>query len=99
VDIEDWRKKIDEVDVEMVRLLNRRLEYAIEIGKLKQRRQLTLVSPEREQEIITNALRHNQGPLDEAAIRRLFGGILEESRRIAQAMTVETGESKIEERE
>jgi chorismate mutase len=87
VDIDDWRKKIDEVDAELIRLLNRRCAYAVEIGKLKRQLNLALITPEREEGVIANVLQHNQGPLDEAAIRRLFTRILEESRRIQMTNT------------
>lgn len=85
MDIEDWRKRIDDVDTELVELLNRRTEYAIEIGKLKRQYNLSLLSPDREEEIVANALGRNQGPLDEGAIRRLFECLLSESRRVVQA--------------
>ena len=35
MDISDWRAKIDTVDQILVDLVNRRLEFAIEIGRIK----------------------------------------------------------------
>jgi len=35
MDIADWRKKIDELDLHLVELLNQRARAAQEIGKLK----------------------------------------------------------------
>ena len=35
-DIEKWRRKIDKIDVKIVKLLNRRARYANEIGKIKE---------------------------------------------------------------
>jgi chorismate mutase len=35
MDIADWRKKIDELDLKLVELLSERAECAHEIGKLK----------------------------------------------------------------
>ncbi|MFN3135976.1 MAG: chorismate mutase, partial [Candidatus Kryptonium sp.] len=35
-DIEKWRRKIDKIDVKIVRLLNKRARYADEIGKIKE---------------------------------------------------------------
>lgn len=82
MNIDDWRRQIDEIDRELVHLLNRRARCALEIGHLKHRMNLSIASPEREEEVLARALQLNQGPLDEAAIRRLFGAILEESRRL-----------------
>jgi chorismate mutase len=35
MDIEDWRRKIDELDRKLVSLLSERARAAVEIGKLK----------------------------------------------------------------
>ena len=50
--IEEWRRLIDEVDVELTRLLNKRTECAIEIGKIKAYDGLTLYDPGREETVI-----------------------------------------------
>ena len=78
--IEDWRRKIDEIDRKLVELLNERSKCALEIGKLKQQANLPLYQPDREKEVIENAERNNQGPLSDAAIRRLFERIIDEAR-------------------
>jgi chorismate mutase len=82
MDIEDWRKLIDEVDRQLVELLNERSRYALEIGKLKQARNLDLYSPDREKEVIENVKRCNRGPLGDDALQRLFERIIDESRRL-----------------
>ena len=78
--IENWRRKIDEIDRRLVELLNERSHCALEIGKLKQEAKLPLYQPERENEVIENAERNNPGPLTDAAIRRLFERIIDEAR-------------------
>lgn len=79
--IEDWRKKIDAIDLELVKLLNRRGHCAIEIGKIKHELKLEIYDPKREQEVIRNVQGATGGPLTPAAIRRLFERIIDESRR------------------
>src|SRR5215469_891223 len=74
------RRRIDELDRQLVKLLNERSQCALEIGKLKQEQNLTLYQPHREQEVLENASRNNQGPLTHAAIRRLFERIIDEAR-------------------
>jgi len=81
-EIEKWRKKIDKVDVKIVRLLNRRARYADEIGKIKQKLNLPIYSPERENQVIENVIKHNFGPLSDMAIKRLYERIIDESRRL-----------------
>lgn len=80
--IEDWRRKIDEIDRKLVELLNERAHCAIEIGRQKRADHLPIYQPEREQEILENAERVNRGPLDDTAIQRLFERILDEARSL-----------------
>jgi chorismate mutase len=81
VDIDDWRQEIDDIDIQLVELLNRRSQCAIEIGRIKHERGLPVYSPSREAEVISNVTARNRGPLRNDAIRRLFERIIDESRR------------------
>src|ERR1700758_5066908 len=76
----DLRCRIDELDRKLVELLNQRSRCALEIGKLKQEQHLPLYQPDREKEVLQNAEHNNQGPLTNAAIRRLFERIIDEPR-------------------
>jgi chorismate mutase-like protein len=80
--IDDWRRKIDEMDRQLVELLNERSRCALEIGRLKRAASLPLYQPEREQEILANVEAANRGPLPDRAIRRLFERILDEARSV-----------------
>lgn len=64
-----------------MRLLNQRASLAIEIGEVKAAMQLPAYAPEREKEVLANVERWSEGPLSEAAVRRLFERIIDESRR------------------
>jgi len=76
----DLRRRIDDLDRQLVKLLNERSACALEIGKLKQEQRLPLYQPDREKEVLENAERNNQGPLTHEAIRRLFERIIDEAR-------------------
>jgi chorismate mutase len=80
MNLQDWRRRIDEIDRKLVALLNERSHCALEIGKLKQAANLPLYQPEREKEVIQNAEQSNSGPLSDSAIRRLFERIIDEAR-------------------
>lgn len=82
MDIADWRKKIDEVDRELVRLLNERARCVAEIGKIKRQDGLPIHEPNREQEVLQHALEANQGALEDEALRRIFEKIVEEGKRL-----------------
>ncbi len=43
--IDDWRRKIDEIDRKLVELLNERSRCALEIGRLKRVESLPLYQP------------------------------------------------------
>lgn len=77
-----WRKRIDEIDLQLVKLLNERSQCALEIGHLKKGLDLPAWQPQREAEILRNVVKANAGPLDDAAIRRLFERIIDEARSL-----------------
>jgi chorismate mutase len=91
--IQDWRRKIDEIDEQLVRLLNERSRCAVEVGKLKRAAQLPLYQPEREKEILSRVTQANPGPLPDTAIRRLFERILDEARAVERGAMGPEGES------
>ncbi|MFP5263240.1 MAG: chorismate mutase [Blastocatellia bacterium] len=86
--IERWRKEIDDIDEELIRLLNERSKCAIELGRIKRELGLPIYSPDREAQVIAHVEQINPGPLDSPAVRRLFERIIDESRRI-ERITVE----------
>jgi len=87
-EIAAWRDLIDELDLELIRLLNERARCAIAIGRLKRRLKQAIYDPAREEQIIDMMMAHNAGPLDAQGVRRLFERIIDESRRI-ERMTAE----------
>jgi chorismate mutase len=76
------RDAIDRVDEVLVKLLNQRAKYAIEIGEIKGTLELPIYSPEREKQVLQHVESSSEGPLENAAIRRLFERIIDESRRV-----------------
>jgi chorismate mutase len=92
-DMSEWRKRIDEIDQQLVKLLNERAHCAVEIGHLKNRQSQPAWQPQREAEILRNVVKSNRGPLDDAAIRRLFERVIDEARSLERhAMDAQAGE-------
>lgn len=81
-ELEDWRKRIDEIDQQLVKLLNERSKCAVAIGRLKKKLKMAAWQPNREAEILRNIVKSNPGPLDDAAVRRLFERIIDEARSL-----------------
>jgi chorismate mutase len=98
MDMDDWRARIDEVDVKILELLNERASYTLAIGKIKHRANLPVYQPEREKLIYERLERSNRGPLTNAAVRRLFERIIDESRRLEHEIGEKAESSKANER-
>ena len=84
--ISDWRKKIDEIDRSLVKLLNERARCVVEIGEIKRQNGLPIKESSREQEVVRQALEANQGPLASDAIQRIFERIVAEGRALQQRL-------------
>ena len=85
MDLSDWRARIDTVDRILVDLINRRLEYAMEIGEAKRAHGREVRDEEREREIIEGLTAHNEGPLSDGAVADIFNRIIAEARLLESA--------------
>lgn len=87
--LDDLRKQIDAVDVELVALLNKRAEIVVEIGRIKNAGGAPIYSPDREKMVLDKIRAANKGPLPDktlvAIYRELMSGsfLLEKPLRIA----------------
>ncbi len=82
MDIEDWRRKIDEVDLQLVRLINQRAQCAQEIGKLKRDSAMPIYEPDREKIIFQNIARANGGPLSDVQLRQVYERLVDVMRQL-----------------
>ncbi len=82
MDIEGWRKKIDELDRKLVELLNQRAHCAHEIGKLKRNSDMPIYEPDREKIIFESIARHNTGPLSDRQLRQVYERLVDVMRQI-----------------
>jgi chorismate mutase len=88
------RDAIDRVDAVLVKLLNQRAKYAVEIGEIKGHLALPIYAPEREKAVLAHVESASEGPLAGTSVRRLFERIIDESRRVEResAQSPQTGE-------
>jgi chorismate mutase len=82
MDIEDWRRKINEVDLQLVRLINQRAQCAQEIGKLKRDSAMPVYEPDREKIIFENIARANAGPLSDVQLRQVYERLVDVMRQL-----------------
>jgi chorismate mutase-like protein len=82
MDIEDWRKKIDELDRKLVQLLSERARAAVEIGRLKRNTNLPVYEPDRERIVFSNVQQANPGPLPGRDLVRIYERIIDVMRNV-----------------
>jgi chorismate mutase/prephenate dehydratase len=87
-EIRFFRKKIDELDGEILCLLDRRAEMALEIGKVKSQRGIALYDPQREEGIFKQLASQNSGPFPRQAISPVFREIISACRSLETELTV-----------
>jgi chorismate mutase len=92
MDIEDWRKKIDEVDRKLVALLSERAHAAVEIGKLKRNTSMPIYEPDRERTVFENVQQANPGPLPGRDLVRIYERIIDVMRNIQKEEIVPKAE-------
>jgi chorismate mutase len=82
MDIEGWRQKIDEVDEQVVLLLNKRAQAALEIGKLKKNSGRPIYEPGREGVVFQKIRDANRGPLDGDQLQQIYHRIIDVMRTL-----------------
>jgi chorismate mutase len=88
VTIDDLRRRIDEIDEQLVALLNARAECALAIGQEKKLAGMEVYQPDREAEVLKHVQVVNGGPLDNGAMKRLFERVIDEARRLERLADV-----------
>src|SRR5450432_2969408 len=92
MDIEDWRKKIDDLDRKLVELLSERARAAVAIGKLKRNTSLPVYEPDRERIVFANVQEVNPGPLPGRDLVRIYERIIDVMRNIQKEEIVTRAE-------
>lgn len=86
--VEEIRKRIDEIDDQIIKLLNERANAALEIGKLKEKTNARIYAPTREKQILEQICAGNKGPLTDEALKAIYKEIISASRSLERALTV-----------
>jgi chorismate mutase len=82
MDIYDWRKKIDEMDEQIVRLISQRAEAAKAIGELKRKTLAPVYEPDREQAVFNHVRAVNPGPLSDSELQHVYERLIDVMRTL-----------------
>ncbi|MFQ5464573.1 MAG: prephenate dehydratase [Thermodesulfobacteriota bacterium] len=70
------REEIDAIDLEILRLLNKRAKVVIDVGRAKTRGKQEYYVPERELEIYRRLTQKNTGPFPSGAVKNVFREVI-----------------------
>ncbi|HEY0866865.1 MAG TPA: prephenate dehydratase [Fimbriimonas sp.] len=82
------RVDIDQVDDQLIQILNRRVELAQEVGRVKGRDGRPFFTPERERAIYEKLQRTNPGPLRQQQLEAIFREIISAARAAEKPLVV-----------
>jgi chorismate mutase len=82
MDISEWRKRIDELDEQIVMLLSERAAAAVAIGKQKAAKAAPIYEPQREQAVFDHVKRINPGPLSDAQVQDVYERLIDVMRAL-----------------
>lgn len=86
--LKELRRKIDRIDMRLVRLLNDRASLVVEVGKSKRNTGAPIYAPHREAEVLAKALKANTGPLPDRAVEGVFRELMSGSFAIEQPLRI-----------
>lgn len=88
MNLDDYRTRIDEIDVQILKLLSERAQCAQQIGAIKRNESTPFYVPEREKAVFDKLVRLNEGPLDGNAIRYIYREIISAIRALEKNTSV-----------
>jgi len=87
-ELDELRKKIDELDLKILKLLNKRTEVVLEVGKTKEDKHIKVHSPERERAVFERLKKKNPGPFPDEPLRLIYEEIMSASLSLQQPLRV-----------
>jgi len=88
--LDDIRRRIDEVDRELIRLISDRASLAAEIADIKKEAgaDVSFYRPEREAEVLQRVIASNKGPLSDSEMARLFRELMSACLALEQVLKI-----------
>jgi chorismate mutase / prephenate dehydratase len=86
--LENLRKKVDNIDQGIIKLLNMRIRAALDIARLKRSSGKSIYSPEREREVLKRIALINKGPLPVGALEAIYREIMSSSLSLDEPLKI-----------
>lgn len=88
--LNDYRKKIDALDQQMVEMLNARAELSKKIGEFKAKKNEPIYAPHREKQVFDKVKQLNKGPLSASAVAAVYREIMSGSLALEKPLRIAT---------
>jgi chorismate mutase/prephenate dehydratase len=88
VSIEEHRRKLDEIDREVLKLLNERAKHVVEIAHIKTAQNSQFYVPGREKKILEEIRAKNDGPLPDAAVESIYREVVSAMRALEAPLVI-----------
>jgi monofunctional chorismate mutase len=89
MNLENHRKRIDDIDEKIVALLDERAEASREIGLIKAAAAIPVIDHDREKQVLRSIVRKTRNGMSYGAVVRIYLQILRESRAIQMSVASE----------
>jgi chorismate mutase/prephenate dehydratase len=86
--LQEIRRRIDEVDKQLVELLNERVKLALRIKDLKSQLNVPVYAPHREREVLERIIRLNSGPFPNRALETVYREIISATRALERPLRI-----------
>lgn len=78
-EMEDLRKKMDDVNLQVLKLINERAKIVQQIGDVKEKQSMIRFDPVRERDMLNQIVKYNDGPFENSTIEHIFKEIFKAS--------------------
>ena len=86
--LESLRDEIDEIDSQIVRLLNQRVQAAVEIGRIKDQLGVDPYDPAREEQVFEKLRAINEGPMQGDSLRTIYREVISASIALEKSLVI-----------
>src|SRR5690625_6277513 len=70
--MQDLREQLDTLNLDLLKLINKRAEIVQEIGEIKGKQSTRKFDPVRERDMLNHIVTHNDGPFKNATVEHIF---------------------------